>query len=284
MFGARYGVYSNPVYATTRGIYSVRSVGGYSGPVMRVRRSSDNTEQDIGTSGGNLDTVSLLAFVGAGNGFVRTWYDQSGQANHVTQTTLASQPQIVAAGVVILNGAGLPHIDFVNKFMVLTVSGGVVFGIGKTTTQMTFYCAARRTSASAVQASSVCSIQASTGFSSSNQFAYDTCYSGTNGILSACSQASLLSTTFASILNTDVVHTVRWRTSDGARQIRNNSVQVGSDSLATQLTPVDFFRIGGQFSPGTQIWGGRLGELRIYATYHDDTTRNAIETDMQAYF
>jgi hypothetical protein len=29
--------------------------------------------------GNDLDTASLLTFCGAGNGFVTTWYDQSGK-------------------------------------------------------------------------------------------------------------------------------------------------------------------------------------------------------------
>ena len=41
------------------------------GSAVRVRRSSDNSETDIGfTVNGNLDTAALLTFVGAGNGFV----------------------------------------------------------------------------------------------------------------------------------------------------------------------------------------------------------------------
>jgi hypothetical protein len=73
----------------------------YSGNCIRVRRSSDNTEQDIPfTQAGDLNQTSLLAFVGANNGFVVTWYDQSGNGLNVTQATAASQPRIVNAGVV----------------------------------------------------------------------------------------------------------------------------------------------------------------------------------------
>ena len=35
-------------------------------------------EQDIGTVNGAFDEAALLAFVGAGDGFVRTIYDQTG--------------------------------------------------------------------------------------------------------------------------------------------------------------------------------------------------------------
>lgn len=76
-----------------------RLLTAYTGNAMRVRRSSDNTTQDIAfLSGGGLDTVSLLAFCGAGNGFVSIWYDQSGNANNLTQATTGMQPKIVTSG------------------------------------------------------------------------------------------------------------------------------------------------------------------------------------------
>lgn len=58
--------------------YSLRKLrAAYSGSAIRVRRSSDNLEADIGfTAYGDLDQVALLAHCGAGNGFVTTWYDQ----------------------------------------------------------------------------------------------------------------------------------------------------------------------------------------------------------------
>lgn len=79
--------------------YSLRKLrSAYTGDAIRVRRSSDNTEQDIGFVGNDLDTASLLTFVGANNGFVTTWYDQQGSKN-LTQGTSSAQPQIVASGV-----------------------------------------------------------------------------------------------------------------------------------------------------------------------------------------
>jgi hypothetical protein len=91
------------LYPDAAAAYSLRKLRtAYTGNAIRVRRSSDNTEQDIGFVSGNLDTVSLLAFCGVGNGFVTTWYDQSGNARNATQTTAANQPQIVSSGVVIL--------------------------------------------------------------------------------------------------------------------------------------------------------------------------------------
>jgi hypothetical protein len=81
--------------------YSLRKLRtAYSGNAIRVRRSSDNAEQNIGFVGNNLDTASLLTFCGAGNGFVTTWYDQSGNSLNLTQTIAANQPRIVNSGVI----------------------------------------------------------------------------------------------------------------------------------------------------------------------------------------
>jgi hypothetical protein len=91
------------ISGSATGAYSVvrKLRTAYAGSAVRVRRSSDNTEQDIGFSGGVLDTASLLSFVGAGNGFVVTLYDQSGNSRNLTMATTANQPQIAASGAMI---------------------------------------------------------------------------------------------------------------------------------------------------------------------------------------
>ena len=94
-------------YSGAAAAYSLRKLRtGYVGNAIRVRRSSDNSEQNIAfDASGNLDTTSLLAFVGSGNGFVTTWYDQSGNGSNLIQTTAANQARIVYSGVLeTLNG------------------------------------------------------------------------------------------------------------------------------------------------------------------------------------
>lgn len=82
--------------------FSLRKLrDGYTGSAIRVRRSSDNTEQDIGfDASGNLNTSSLSSFVGSNSAFIVTWYDQSGNGIDLTNTTTANQPRIVNAGTV----------------------------------------------------------------------------------------------------------------------------------------------------------------------------------------
>lgn len=110
--------------------YSVRKINSYNGYCMKVRRSSDDTELDIGFDiNGDLDTASLLTFVGAGDGFVSCWYDQSGNGYDVVQATTASQPSIVSSGVVItLNGK--PSIYSSDGTQVLKMASGAI-NLGK---------------------------------------------------------------------------------------------------------------------------------------------------------
>ena len=92
--------------------YSLRKLSNtYTGNCIRVRRSSDNAEQDFGFSSGVLDTASLLTFVGAGSGFLVTWYDQSGSGKNAVQSSAALQNRIVRLGSLItMTGKSLPII------------------------------------------------------------------------------------------------------------------------------------------------------------------------------
>ena len=99
-------------YPSASAAYSLRKLSStYTGNCIQVRRSSDNTAQDIGFVNNVLDTASLFTFVGAGNGFVTTWYDQSGNGRNTTQPVATSQPMIIVAGALVTRG-GKPAVSF----------------------------------------------------------------------------------------------------------------------------------------------------------------------------
>lgn len=118
------------VFLNTTAFFSIRIPANstYNGSLIRVRRSSDNMEQDIGPSlevdsFGNrwLDTTSLLDFVGASSAFVVTWYDHSPNNNNATQTFASNQPRIVNAGVLdTLNG--IPSIYYAGSGQTMTTT------------------------------------------------------------------------------------------------------------------------------------------------------------------
>src|SRR6188768_2552478 len=97
------------------GVYAMAKLrSNYYGSCLRVRRSSDNAEQDIGfDSIGMINSAALLTFVGVNNnGFVTKWYDQSGAGNDVATVTAAWQPIIVMKGTYLggVRGDGIDDI------------------------------------------------------------------------------------------------------------------------------------------------------------------------------
>jgi uncharacterized protein YjdB len=104
--------------------YSLRKLlGQYTGNAVRVRRSSDNAETNIGfTATGDFDEAALKTFAGSGNAFVTIWYDQSGSGKNMVQTNTGWQPQILFSGSLkYINSR--PTIDFNgNKGLVYNVS------------------------------------------------------------------------------------------------------------------------------------------------------------------
>lgn len=121
--------------------YSLRKLrSAYTGAAIRVRRSLDNTEQDIGFLADELDIASLLSFAGVGDGFVSVWYDQSGAGLNLTQTTASNQPRIVNTGIIELEN-GKPSLNWYGTTQFL--NGGNVLGLNGNSLQI--YCLARNT-------------------------------------------------------------------------------------------------------------------------------------------
>ena len=128
--------------------YSFRKLKtGYAGSAIRVRRSSDNTEQDIGFVSNYLDTASMKTFVGANNGLITTWYAQGDSARNCTQTTAANQPRIINAGnIEYQNGKVTAIYDGTDLFNITSIgpsdSSYSAFAIGRsnlTTNNITFF-------------------------------------------------------------------------------------------------------------------------------------------------
>ena len=80
-------------YTGATGAYSLRQLSSTATNAIRVRRASDNTEQDIGFTNGELDTSALATFASGTDAFIRTWYSQTG-SNDGTMTVTGNQPKI----------------------------------------------------------------------------------------------------------------------------------------------------------------------------------------------
>lgn len=131
--------------------YSLRKLDkDYTGSAIRVRRSSDNTEQDIGFVNNYLDTAAMKTFVGISatdSAWIVTWYNQADSSGvfgtrNLTQSSATLQPRIITSGVINrensdvalrFDGAGdrlrtyaLPSISFpVTVFSVFSYFSGI---------------------------------------------------------------------------------------------------------------------------------------------------------------
>ncbi len=99
--------------------YSLRRLSSnYAGNCIRVRRGIDNTEQDIGFVGNQLDVASLETFCSGSDGFISVWYDQAGSYNAVNTNT-SGQPKIheSASGVIKSNGKPAVYFNGTNNYL-----------------------------------------------------------------------------------------------------------------------------------------------------------------------
>ena len=85
-----------PVFpATPVALFSLRNVGtGYAGPCLKVRRTSDSTQLDIGfnPTTGVIDMAAANTFAAGSLLYVTKWYDQSSNALHVVQVNPGAEP------------------------------------------------------------------------------------------------------------------------------------------------------------------------------------------------
>jgi len=101
-------------YPNAAAAYSLRLLRtAYTGNAIEVRRASDNSTQDIGFVNNELDTTSLTSFCSGTNGFVTTWYDQSGNARNLTQISSSRQPKIYDSSTGVIMENGKPSINFI---------------------------------------------------------------------------------------------------------------------------------------------------------------------------
>tara|TARA_S200002703_G_C3769614_1_gene236967 strand:+ start:288 stop:1139 length:852 start_codon:yes stop_codon:yes gene_type:complete len=119
-------------YPNAAAAYSVRLLkSDYAGGLVEIRRSSDNalktfypdSNNELSLTSEDGSGTSLSNWITTDDGFIRTWYDQSGNTVDATQTTTANQPQIITSGAFI-TVSGKPSIDFdgVNDVISSTLS------------------------------------------------------------------------------------------------------------------------------------------------------------------
>jgi hypothetical protein len=111
-------------------LYSFKLINAdYKGPVVKVRRSSDNIVADFyANPSGQLGTAvlgtgtSIQNWIGGNVGYIHTWYDQSGRGKNLQQTTQTSQPQLVLSNEIGVYLEGTKQLVTSNVFDATSIS------------------------------------------------------------------------------------------------------------------------------------------------------------------
>jgi hypothetical protein len=272
--------------------YSFRKLRtAYTGNCIRVRRSNDNAEQDIGfTTQGVLDTASLKTFVGANSGFVTTWYDQSDRPTprNATQTTAANQPRIVNAGVVDRESGDVALVfDGTNDFLRENFSNLLVAN----TTLLTV--ASRRNNANALRC--IFSTGIVTGGVSGFGFFYiDNALGGQNNLYMQSRYASQTSRSVGNYTNTinqnHLIFGVTTTTASNAWYNGGNNTtltytaETNANSTTNGIIGARLQEISpGVFAPGL-YHNGTISEIVVWGSTDQTTNRTAIENNINDYY
>lgn len=137
-------------YSGATAAYSLRRLStAYTSALIRVRRSSDNAEQDISYDSNNvLDETALTTFVGANSGFITKFYNQgTGSSLDFEMPTAISQPRIVNAGTIDKkNSKPSIYFDGSNDYMYIASSASSMSFLHKTGQKALFIAAQAGTS------------------------------------------------------------------------------------------------------------------------------------------
>lgn len=263
-------------YPNAAAAYSLRLLrAAYTGSAIRVRRASDNTEQDIGFVSGELDTSTLTSFCSGTNGFVKTWYDQSGNARNATQGTAANQPRIVSGGSVILEG-GKPSVqfdnadDFMNTSPFSSLSNASYFIVSQLNigTGINDYSYIFSTEGLSAPIQSLAKWQ-NFGADANKRYVYDGSAARFDGLNSLNQElASLFFPTSSPYLNLYI----------------NNLSQTFNSTPSSALSPLNKYISIGRFDGGiNNFMDGKLQEFIVYSS-DQSSNRTGISNNINTYY
>jgi len=267
-------------YPNAAAAYSLRLLRvAYTGSAIRVRRT-DLEESDIGfTSTGELDTAALLAFTGTGaldNGFVTTWYDQSGNGRNATQTTAINQPQIVSSGSVITeNGKAALRFDGINDN--LQYAGEVLNQgtfIGFAVVRVAFFTGTLPSTSAFVRIFDQSSINGGALIANSNN--------GNAEIFARTSAGNVILTDTTFYAN-QTLYTGQILSGNSKLRINSADRVLNSTTFTMSGNTGLNFVIGDNSPPSGQSLNGDLQEIVIYTT-NQNSNINGIETNINSHY
>lgn len=287
-YDAGFGYKGDPFihnYEKCEAAYSVRTVG-FGGPLMRVRRNSDDGEVDVrGDANGEVSLSSpiiggsenetLGSYIGTASGFCSIWYDQSNTGafqNNAVQATAASQPMLVSGGSLITDANGKARLNFDGSNDLLAISDG--YNIGNLSSFLV----------SQSNVASQTSIQLSLGGDGTTPDTrwYAPFYNGSNFQFRYATDSYPSGTlTAPSDIDMHLLTAIAGET-QGNFTAFMDSASLGSTTRATGITS-DTVGIGGFVNPSALPFNGKVSEVLVFSS-DQSPNRSVIEDNINSFY
>jgi len=253
------GAFLLDTYTGAAAGYSTRRLATSATNLMRIREDAGDTETDIGYDSNNeLDTAAIATHCGTANGYVVTWYDQSGNSNNATQSTTSVQPQIYN-GTSVNTENGKPGVQADDTPQRLDLSSNASVGSG--------FVVYRRTQTKAYAAL--------LGLNYQNQIDSG---SGFGAAISAFDGTNLTSSATASDNTSQFLGSVHLGASSS---VRINGSQDGTGTTGT-LSVGSIFQRTNLAGNSSFVFVGRIQEIVLYATKQSASNISGIEENINS--
>ncbi len=267
--------------------YSLRQLSSsYSGPAVRVRRSSDGELRDVyfdgggsislnsqvSAAGGGAATATLMsAWIGANSGTVNIWYDQSGSGFNASQATTAKQPTLISAGALALQNSRPTLLFSGGQTLQSTANATQITTGGNVTTSNFVY--QNTTSNSSVW---------SNGDPGSNRYNIHAPWSNGNTYFDV-GDIGNGGRLYGGLTWTSYAIGTYERNGAQGNVWQNGTNSVSSSSLSTSVTNTANMWVG-SYNGSSYYINGALAEMMSFATALSTADRTTLECNQSSYF
>jgi hypothetical protein len=256
--------------------YSLRKLkGDYTGPLIRLRRASDNAERNFYSQDNDIwiDQTAITNWAAGANLFVVLWYDQSGNEFHALQNVQNKQPRFY-------NNPTTPFWQGDGSNDILEIQADTRTQLTSNGREASIFLITQATNRSqftfgAVQDSNRSNRwQAHINWSNNNLYfdPGDCCQSGRNFNNSGSSLTQDKLYTFIRRANSRIVNV------NGVNRMNN------AYSSSYAYTATTLFGIGGASGINFQYANNHFMEFIMYNSDVPTSTSNTLETDMMGYW